>query len=774
MDMATPYRNYAAKLSIPGKSNDELTYTFHESSLEHHHAPMTLFGVFSIKSTSEQYQLLIAETVKNFLEYYRKTTESVSGKLKQDGINSREFIFENAIQYTHEHVTQALLEAQDEHGKIHGIDMKKVHFIIGILCEGQLYASITGNGIHALYFYPVYQKHGFSHYANVDIIYGNKESGDQGGSSRLFSSIISGSVSIPRSVLAICNTSFLDYISLEQLKQAVTGNPIEAVAPYFQRLLGKINAKNDFCALFLDAHHTPSAVAHTHQQTVSNESMAVLNSKEEGTEKILFPALAAQIKKIIPLFFRGIIFCVRTSVRVLRTWLPRIYKNSNVFFIRIIDTLKKILSKKNPRIRAETSIEVSQEKTKKPLSFSQFFSFISNVHAYIRSFLYTHIYRTITTRLSLLPHTSKSLLFISMIFLVLFGVSIVVIQKKNTDQKKQRIYGEMLRGAEEKNDLAEASLIYDNTEKARALLTEAQQLLREFPTDDIKNQERHKRIIERMEGITSRINHVVILKNISPLTQLDSTISQTDSLKLVRSNSDILLYNTFGVYAVDSTNGKITPISTQTKIPSLSCGIESTKKSLYLCDSGTRRIYELNSLSGSIQLIPLKLAKEETTIDSLALYNQKLYILAATQGTLFKHKKNKDGFEIGLPAIKNIHADTQKDISLSIDGNIYIIERSGQIIKYTSGKKESFILPLIDPQPTTIQKIWTDTDVSALYLFEPSQKRILVVDKKTRALKSQLISDVLAQAKDFSILKDKKLLLILSGTTLYQSPLDSL
>lgn len=110
--------------------------------------------------------------------------------------------------------------------------------------------------------------------------------------------------------------------------------------------------------------------------------------------------------------------------------------------------------------------------------------------------------------------------------------------------------------------------------------------------------------------------------------------------------------------------------------------------------------------------------------------------------------------------------------SFAIDGNIYVLERDGQIAKYGSGKKELFILPFMDSSPTRIEKLWTDTDISSLYIFEPSQKRILVVDKKTRALKDQLTSDMLASAKEFTILPKKKLLLFSNGTTIYQSPIE--
>lgn len=770
--MGTQYRNYASKLSIPGKSNDELTYAFHETSLEHHHVPLTLFGIFSIKSTSEQYQLLISETVKNFLDYYRRTAESIAGTLKQEGINSGEFIFENAIQYTHERVTNALIEAQDDRGKMQGIDMKRVHFIIGALCEGQLYASVTGSGIQALYFYPVYQKHGFSHYASVDVIHGNKDSGEQSGSPRLFSSMINGSVSIPRSIVAICNSSFLDYISAEQLKQAVTSSPIEAVAPHFQRLLGKINAKNDFCALFLDAHYTPSASTRTHQQTVSNESMAVLNSKEEGTEKILFPEFAAHMQKIASASLHGITASTQGIFRAIRVWVPRLYKKTITAFTR--------LSQRKKNSQMSLADMNGKKKKKNILAFMKNFTraqqkIFARFGALCIAFSTARVksmHRTLATRLSILPHTSKSLLFISVIFLVLFGVSTVIIQRKNAEQKQRRAYAEMLRSAEEKSDLAEASLLYDNTEKARALLIETQQALREYPAAaDEKNKERHAKVITRMQGITERINRIVPFKNFTALAQLETIIPSGEQARLTVSDTALLLYTPSSAYAVDLSNGALTPIQTQTKIPSIACGIGVTKTNFYLCDAGAKRIYALDAASAVIQPIPISLASAETSLGTLAIYNQRLYVLTTEQGTLFRHKKIANGFDAGTAIIKNLSLD-QATASYAIDGSIYILERNGQISKYTSGKHEQFILPLIDPQPQHIKKIWTDADTSALYLLEPDQKRLLVIDKQTRSLKAQLVSDIFGSAQDIAFLPKKKKLFVISGVTLYHSPLD--
>jgi hypothetical protein len=225
---------------------------------------------------------------------------------------------------------------------------------------------------------------------------------------------------------------------------------------------------------------------------------------------------------------------------------------------------------------------------------------------------------------------------------------------------------------------------------------------------------------------------------------------------------------------VDFLNGAVIPIQTQTKIPSISCGIALAKTNFYLCDTEARRIYSLDVVSGSIQPIPISLAKEETAINTLAVYNQRIYIFTASQGIVFRHAKTKDGFASGIPIIKNIPVTApQQDTSLTIDGSIFMLQSDEQILKYTSGKKELFILPILDPRVTHIQKIWTDSDIPALYIFEPSQKRILAVDKKTRALKVQFTSNTLDGARDFAIVPEKKLLLVLNGTTLYTSPIDT-
>ena len=177
---------YIDKLSIPGKQTNELSYVFADELTEQQNDSVTLFGLFDIKSGNEIYLTILKETVKHFLDYYHQSPE-LSESAFSELPNSHEFIFENAIQYTYEKVSDSIQEIQQQSPKGGTLDMKRVNCILGALVNDSLFLSLTGTTLSPLLFYPVTQKHGSTHYVAMNIA--EQSSGSTDGSHRLFSNI---------------------------------------------------------------------------------------------------------------------------------------------------------------------------------------------------------------------------------------------------------------------------------------------------------------------------------------------------------------------------------------------------------------------------------------------------------------------------------------------------------------------------------------------------------------------------------------------------------
>ncbi len=122
--MSRQKHSYLSKLSIPGKNTQDLSYIFSDSVDIDSEQRIYLFGIFLCTSQKEQYQSFIKVCVDSFLDFYHKSLASYKNVLDESSVNSHEFLFENAIRYTHEQLLQTvLLENQDSAGHL---DLKKI------------------------------------------------------------------------------------------------------------------------------------------------------------------------------------------------------------------------------------------------------------------------------------------------------------------------------------------------------------------------------------------------------------------------------------------------------------------------------------------------------------------------------------------------------------------------------------------------------------------------------------------------------------------------
>jgi hypothetical protein len=104
--------------------------------------------------------------------------------------------------------------------------------------------------------------------------------------------------------------------------------------------------------------------------------------------------------------------------------------------------------------------------------------------------------------------------------------------------------------------------------------------------------------------------------------------------------------------------------------------------------------------------------------------------------------------------------------SLAIDGSIWLLDKDS-ICRYYTGRLQEKIILEIFPKPKEFKKIFTSTTLPYLYLLEPAQKRIIILDKKGQIIK-QFQSQKFDHLLDFAISQDGKAIYLLNGLKVYQ------
>ncbi|PWU23377.1 hypothetical protein C5B42_03260 [Candidatus Cerribacteria bacterium 'Amazon FNV 2010 28 9'] len=105
--------------------------------------------------------------------------------------------------------------------------------------------------------------------------------------------------------------------------------------------------------------------------------------------------------------------------------------------------------------------------------------------------------------------------------------------------------------------------------------------------------------------------------------------------------------------------------------------------------------------------------------------------------------------------------------TLRVDGNVWLGDSNGQVMKFMQGNKVPFTLQGVVDPPSSSITLFTTPDSDALYILEPRAKRILIVGKDG-AYKSSIISDDLSTADKLIVDEGDKKIYVLAGSLMYE------
>jgi len=105
--------------------------------------------------------------------------------------------------------------------------------------------------------------------------------------------------------------------------------------------------------------------------------------------------------------------------------------------------------------------------------------------------------------------------------------------------------------------------------------------------------------------------------------------------------------------------------------------------------------------------------------------------------------------------------------SLTIDGFIWILNENNSFGQYYQGTLKKEVDLEVFPEPKDFRKIFTSPSLPYLYLLEPAQKRIVILEKDGEIIK-QFQSQKFDNLLDFTVSEDGKTIYLLNGLKVYQ------
>jgi hypothetical protein len=159
-----------------------------------------------------------------------------------------------------------------------------------------------------------------------------------------------------------------------------------------------------------------------------------------------------------------------------------------------------------------------------------------------------------------------------------------------------------------------------------------------------------------------------------------------------------------------------------------------------LNESGKFAVFDLKSKSA----IPYALKDPVPALDAV-LYEDNLYILS--ENRIYKYA---DALSGGVKRDEWANDSSGgRLIALAVDGNIFVLNEEGRLIKYFKGKKlTEFDLQL---SPSAASRIFTAKDSAFLYLADKINKKVYVFDKSGGELKASYDLSLAGQIQDIFV-----------------------
>ena len=710
-----------------------------------------------------------ADSVKliNFLinelenNYYQNEKIILREKIKSLKV---EHIFESALAKTNKNLSEFIRAERIK------INTDLINATVGVIYENSLYFTNLGKN-KAFLIYKNPDKNGEIKYKITDIIKHAKSNSDkkQINPAKLFTNVISGS--IPKNGYFIfTNEALPEYLSNSQLISIITKlHPAGAVGQ-IKNTLKKINAFVSFLGIIIK-NSSGSAPIELKENLIprsSQSSIENLNTTEETTEKLLTASGAIDFKKwlnFLNKFFEKIKIrasrgkakspLIKTEILTTRRadMLPvkkisETIKNIFICLIKLVIYLFKIATDRKRAGMALLSCKNTAKQSIKTIRGS---------------------YRKTIGWFKNLNKKNKILITIAIACLLLLAQNIIILNVKNKKEENKQAYIDLTLQIEQKQNQAEASMLYSNEEAAKKILEEINALLEQVPRNTKEQINKFNEYKAKYEKQMEKIRRVIRIESPVKLADFANLNSNSNPQNIIISHKQNKIYSADSgqksIYTLDLKDNLITAIAEIGQdIRSLDYPVVGKDNNIYYLDHS--QVIKINEKTEEISKLPINLKSDRGNIISADTYNNRLYFLDSKGGQIYRH--NISGGSIsGSYSWLSEKADFSNAADISIDGHIYILKNNGELQKYLKGKEENFNLEKLEPKFENAQKLILSNDLKYIYILEPCNNRLAVFDKTGKFL-LQYQSESFTELKDFAVDESSQKIYFLNKTAVYE------
>lgn len=724
------------------------TFASHPTPLEEKSLG-TIFGLFESESTDSLQQEIMEGLAREVVDAFYHAEQFTPDRA-----------LEQAVQHLNQKIQTILPEVGDEWVKqfagviavVHGVD---VHFS----AVGRIAAFII---------------------AQNNIVDLHQPSAQPPQPLKIFNNLMSGKLN-PQSSLLFSTETILDFMSKEKLKRIVAQKTPQHVVNELNSLLAEDTTNTNFGAIIL---RVQPAVSLSPAQTdipliqpepVRHDSMYDLVNKERTTRDLLTPSLWQSMKRSAAENWQGWRGKEKMTERPMDEAQSKTYTPSPA-----ISSAGRLTTKASG---GATILASAGKILKKVFTFvwrGVLVAFSGLVNLFrkkpaVRKPLYSSVSTRTTGWVTRLVVWFKSLSVSRKILLatgivVLFVVAQTVVSKgRNGGVAEATNYQQTIDQVDVKINEAKAALLYDNEETARAALTQAQTLLDSIPKDSKIFEDKGQSRVESIVQQINTINHVSVVDAPSVVGNYNSISPSINVNKLVKLGASL--------FSFDAGNGSVYRLNTEDTSASVVASSSDSSllyTSAHKASPGTallvingKRLGLLNPVAGSVADVEAEFPNKDRSVVDAESFGTRLYALDAAGGQIVRFQQADGKYGAGSQWLTDSSVSVTGAKAMAIDGSIFVLQANGTIIKLFSGKSvNDFSLTALSPNLAGALDITTDENTTNLYVLDPANKRVVVLDK-TGKLVSQITSPVFDNLKGMVVEEANKVIYLLNGTTVY-------
>ncbi len=382
---------------------------------------------------------------------------------------------------------------------------------------------------------------------------------------------------------------------------------------------------------------------------------------------------------------------------------------------------------------------------------------------------------------------SKIFLLIGIVLILVVGFSVIRDRSKSNPAVKS---SQALTEAQTNYNLAMDKMRTNDLVNAREYLLAALDKAHEAQTLKIYSAATINSLIADIQSELDTVDHVTRITDATPIADLSTLASDVKPVKMAFAAGSLFFLDNANqrLYAMNKDTHKLTVAKSQLTDAGSATLLTVTKDIGYLFgknETGANQYFTYDPKTNKVTKLAASFNDAPHAASVLTSWTDnnagiRLYAVDPTVGGVWRYRFA--GAKLTAPT-DIINADTTRPdfknvIGAAVDGNVYLLMNSGELLKYVNGKIDTnfklkgMAKPLTDAVAlATFSKDETSPDATGKYIYiaDHGNKQILIFNKADGALnKIYAATNAFNDLKDIYIDELSNLLFILDGTKVYQ------